>query len=513
MAPPLLINATEKRKTELVKTLGESYFHIAEYKKAIPYLQQYHDHARSSITRYENYLLGYALYQTGEFEEAGTYFQRVTAGKDELAQYAYYYLGACYLEADQKEFASNAFNEAYELPFDREIREDALFNQAQLAFELSYDPYSKAVKSLRAYLTAYPESERNDEAYNFLFKISMATRNFKDAREALEQIKVKGADYKGNFQKITFFRGIELFNQYKYEEASDMFKKAVDLDVERIITTESLFWLAESFLLQENLWGAKKYYLEFLSAPRAKQIGVYPIANYNLGYVYFNNKEYNGAIYQFKEFVTKSSEKPVLIADANLRLGDSWFASKGYDIAIAYYDKAIQSNVVDVDYALLQKSKCLGVLQRYPEQIRTLELLAGQFPSSSYIAESNYELANVYLVTRDNENSLKYFKKTAADFPGSSFALKSRLKSGLIYYNSGLNDLAIQTFKGVVSDFPATPESKEALRSLMSIYVDMGEVDDYLARISIASNLLFSSIFSSASNLSAYGMADWNSLN
>ena len=53
-------------------------------------------------------------------------------------------------------------------------------------------------------------------------------------------------------------------------------------------------------------------------------------------------------------------EKPVLVADAFLRLGDSWFISKNYDNAISYYDKAINLNTVDVDYAMFQKAKALG---------------------------------------------------------------------------------------------------------------------------------------------------------
>ena len=61
-----------------------------------------------------------------------------------------------------------------------------------------------------------------------------------------------------------------------------------------------------------------------------------------------------------------------MVADAHLRLGDSWFINKGYDNSIAFYDKAIKMNEVDIDYAMLQKARAMGVLQRYPEKIGTL---------------------------------------------------------------------------------------------------------------------------------------------
>ncbi|MCB2220524.1 MAG: tetratricopeptide repeat protein [Bacteroidetes bacterium] len=506
MAPPLLINATDKRAAELTRVLGQSYYYLGRYEQALPYLEQYYLSSRFQMTPGDFYILGHTFYQMGNYEEAARNLQQATNANDTLAQYAYYYLGAAYLKTDQKQFAANAFNSSYKIPFDQDIREDALFKQAQLAFELSYDPYSEAVRSLRAYLKAYPDSRRADEAYNFLFKISMATRNFKDAQDALENIQVKGADYKGNFQKITFYHAIDLFNQYNYEEAIKMFTKATEFNEDKLITAESVFWIAESFYRQENYWGAKKYYLDFLGTPKAKKLPVYNIANYNLGYVYFKRQEYKGCIYYFKEFISNlKDEDPVMVADAFLRLGDAWFTNKGYDNAIAYYDKAIAMNAIDVDYAMVQKSKALGVLQRYPEQIGTLRQMISSYPNSSYLSEAYYELADAYLVNKDNENALLNFKKVATDYPDGNYAVKSRLKSGLIYYNSNLNELALKTFKGVVEDYPATTESKEALESIRNIYVDMGKVDDFFA---YAKDLSFANISASEQDSITYTSAE-----
>ncbi len=506
MAPPLLVNATPTRTTELTRVIGESYFNIGEYRKALPYLKEYHTSARHQLSRSDNYMLAYALYIDGQYDAAINYFQKVPGKEDTLTQYAYYYLGASYLATDKKQFAASAFTSAYKIPFDREIREDALFKQAQLAFELSYDPYNEAVRALRNYIKAYPDSKRADEAYNFLFKISLATRNYEDAREALENIKVKGADYKANFQKITYYRAIELFNQYEYEKAAEMFKKAIDLNADRTISNESLFWMAESFYRQENFWAAKKYYLEFLSKPGAKKLDVYNLANYDLGYSNFKRKEYNGAIYYFKQFISGlSDESQAMVADAFLRIADSWFISKEYDNAIAYYDKAINLKAIDVDYALFQKAKALGVLQRYPEKIDALNQLTSKYPNSNFASEAYFEIGNTYLVLKDNEKALLNFKKVIQDYPKSIFAVKSRLKSGLIYYNNGLNDLAIKTFKSVVEDYPATAESKEALASLRNIYVDMGDADAYFE---YAGKLSFADITATEQDSVSYASAE-----
>ena len=174
VAPELYENATAKRKPEIARIIGETYYRKDKFKEALPYLYEFHKEVKVNISREDYYAYAFTLYKEGKFIDAITNFQRVTGQKDELAQYAYYYLADCYLKLDQKKFAAKAFHSAWELPFDIEIREDALFNQAQLAYELSYDPYSEAIRALKKYLVSYPNSSRNDEAYNFLFPLRQA---------------------------------------------------------------------------------------------------------------------------------------------------------------------------------------------------------------------------------------------------------------------------------------------------------------------------------------------------
>ena len=481
MAPGMLENATEKRAPEINRVIGESYYRTGHFEEALNYLDEYHKTKGLAVAREDNYSYAFCLYKASQYETAADYFQKVTGAQDELAQYAYYYLADCYLHTGNKQFAANAFSSAYKLTFDTDIREDALFNQAQLAFDLSFDPYSEAIKALKDYLRTYPNSSRNDDAYNFLYKISVTTGNYKDAQDALDNIKQKGSDYNKNYQKISLYRGIEYFNQFNDEDAIKMFKKAIELDADKAVTAEAVFWSGESFFRSDNIWGAKKYYTEFLSLPAAKKLPVYNVANYNLGYVYFKQEQYGDAIPSFQAFVSSAkNEEPTMVADANIRLGDSYFASKGYDNAIANYDKAIKMGLLDMDYTLFQKAKALGVLSRYDEEIQTLNKIIKTYPNSSIVSEAQYELGNTYLIRKDNENALYNFKKVVSDYPNSSFAVKARLKSGLIYYNSEQYELALNTFKKVVEDFPNSPESKEALVSIKNIYVEMNKVDDYL---------------------------------
>jgi tetratricopeptide (TPR) repeat protein len=59
----VLDEVEEEHKGELSKIIGDSYFHLRDYQKAVPYLETYHQ-TSGPKTREDNYLLGYSYYIT-----------------------------------------------------------------------------------------------------------------------------------------------------------------------------------------------------------------------------------------------------------------------------------------------------------------------------------------------------------------------------------------------------------------------------------------------------------------
>ena len=479
----LVETSTEKRTPEILRIMGESYYRMGNYVNAADYLGDFMESRSSAAGRTDHYQLGFALYKTQAYNKAIEHFQEVTGREDTLAQYAYYYLADCYLKTDRKKFALNAFLSAYKLPFDVEIKEDALFHHAQLAYELSFDPYSEAVRALRQYLAEYPNSSRNDEAYEFLYNIALATRNYKDALDALDNIRSKDTEHRKNYQKILYYRGIELFNQADFEEAVSHLKRSSEMDADKKIAAKSLFWIGEAFYRQGNYWSAEKYLTDFQQSPSSFGMPEYYLAYYDLGYIYYKKQEYGNSIIEFRKFAESDPGYPDLIADAGIRIADAYYVLRKYDNAIHWYDKAIATDRGETDYALFQKAISLGVLQRNEEKITTLNALISRYPRSPRITDALYELGNTYLITSRNEMALRSFKEITNDYPQSSNVGKAMLKTGLIYYNGGQNDLAIATFKKVVDRFPATPESKEALVSIRNIYVELNRVDEFFTYV------------------------------
>ncbi|HRX13224.1 MAG TPA: hypothetical protein P5210_16290, partial [Draconibacterium sp.] len=93
---PILNEVEEEHKPELSKLVGDSYFQLQQYEKAIPFLETYFLSTKLS-TREENYVLGYCYYITGSYFKAVPLMQKASEGSDEMAQNAYYHLADCYV--------------------------------------------------------------------------------------------------------------------------------------------------------------------------------------------------------------------------------------------------------------------------------------------------------------------------------------------------------------------------------------------------------------------------------
>lgn len=480
--PELFKHATYKRKPEIARMIGDAYYRDGDYEKAMEYLEEYKNTGRRNLSREDNYQIGFTYYMNNKYNDAIMHFQDVISEKDSLSQNAYYHLAACYVKTDQKKYASNAFLSAYKLDFNSNIKEDALFNYAKLSIEVAHDPYNESIKSLEQYIKEYPDSERLEEAYNLMVQLFLSTSNYKAALESIEKIKNMNTNLKKAYQKITFYRGIELFNNGDYNASIDLFKKATDYDYNKEIVAEANYWMGEAFYKLENYWGAMKYYNIFARSSAAKSLDIYSKVFYNLGYTYYKRDDYSDAVRNFKKFLNYSNQnQSKLLNDTYLRLGDCYFINKRYESAIDYYNESLRLNLTDVDYALYQKAMSYGALGEFQKKINTLDRLVKFHRSSPYVDDALYEMATTELILNDNRNALVYFNKLAKEYPKSNLAKKSLLKMGLIYYNNDQYDQAIRILKQIAEKYPNTSEARDALASLKNIYIDMNKVDDYFA--------------------------------
>ncbi len=480
-APALLKNATPTRVNEIRKYIGDAWFRKGDYKKALPYLEEYA--AKNKLTRTEHYELGYCYYKAGQYDLAAKEFGYVTGAKDRLAQNTYYLLADCYLHLGDKKNAGFAFSAAAGMDFDPEIKEDALFNYAKLTFELSYSPFNETVTALKKYIDTYPYSKRVNEAYHYLVMAYLNAKNYKLALESLNQIKDKNDELKKAYQRVAFYRALELLKTGDPDNAVTLLTRSLDYgSYDPVIRARAWFWLGEAWYRLKQDDQALEAFNKFIYSPGAVGLPEYAKAHYNIAYIHFNRKDYKSASVWFRKYLDLRGKKdPVLVADTYSRLGDCAFVLRDFELAIQYYTKAYQAGRVNPDYALYQRGFTYGLIKKPRAKIRDLTTLIEKYPKSSYVDDALYERGKAWIDVHDENRALADFREIINNYPTSSYVPKAYLQTGLVSYNRNDYKMAIRSFKMVLEKYPGTPEARYALTGLKNVYVDMNDVEAYFS--------------------------------
>ena len=500
LAKEQLPTATRLDASELNKIIGESYFNLGRFEEALPYLKEYKGkRGRWSNTDY--YQLGYAYYKQGDYESAIGEFNKIVDGKNSVAQNAYYHLADAYLQTNRKQEALNAFKNAYEMDFVPKIKEDSGLNYAKLSYEIG-NAYEPAPQAIGNYLEAYPNTPERQTLETLLIDSYITSKNYEGAMALIENN--RNFQDKEAYQKVAFYRGIELYNDGNYSEAIVNFEKSLKDPRTPEFTARALYWKAESEYTLNRIDDALLTFKQFEQTNAASSLPEYKDLGYNLGYAYFKKKNYDQAINYFEKYIKSATTDNVRKVDAYMRLGDSYFISSKYWPAMEAYNAAIEMPGGDRDYASFQKAISYGFVDRNSQKIDALNSFVSQFPKSSYRDDALYELGNTYVATGNNDKGIEAYDRLVREIPKSKFAAKSQLKKALIYDNTSRSTQALALFKKVAQDFPGTPEGVQAVASAKLIYIDMGQVEEYgrwansLDYISVEDSELDEAAFSSA---------------
>ncbi len=476
----ILNDVEEEHKPELSKIVGDSYFHLEQYEKAIPYLEAYFLSTKLT-TREENYVLGFCYYRTGSFFKAIPLLEKASAGKDEMAQNAYYHLADCYVKTNEKEKAKMAYDAASNLDFNEAVKETSLFNYAKLTYELSYSPFNETIKAFDKYIELYPNSEKNTEAYSILSEVYMVTKNYKDAVTSIEKIKVKTPNILKAYQRVLYYRGLELFNNLAYNQSIEFFNRSIENGShDRTINALAYYWKAEANYRTSDYNNAINNFTRFNSTPGATALPEYKRASYNLAYSFFKVEDYISAANHFKKFITLTQgQRTEMQADALNRLGDCNFLNTDYAQAVQYYQQSYSMKTYEADYALFQIAVCKGLQRNQQGKIENLEQLLSGFPESDFQDDALFELGRAYERLGENQKAAGQYDKIIQNHKQSNYYRKALLQLGLINYNNGDFNKSLAQYKEVADKFPETPEAQAALMGIKNSYIEMNNVEAY----------------------------------
>ncbi|MGZ3821353.1 MAG: tetratricopeptide repeat protein, partial [Mucilaginibacter sp.] len=404
--------------------------------------------------------------------------EKLVDRNDVYAQDGNYTLGNVFLKMKNKQSARNAFFVASKLTFDPQLQEDALYEYAKLSYELDFN--TQALDATRLYLKNYPRTVRNDEVKTLLGEELLNSRNYKEAVDILEPIPNKSASAKAAYQKVTYYRGLEFYNERAFENAIGIFLRSLKNPVDRKTEALTIYWMAEAMFEVRKYGESVQNFERFLDMDEASETPVYNYANYALAYAAFGGEQYSKAAHYFEKFLKGDEKDQNTINDATTRLGDSYFVLKSYSKAREYYDRIIAQHSKGEDYALFQRGMIQGLQGSPDAKISTLTDVLNQFPNSDYADDASFEIAYTYFLKNDGGTAKTGLQAMIEKYPRSSYVPRALVTIGLIDYNNGNNDLAVESFKKVIQDYSSTDEAKQALKQIEKIYTDKGDAQTFI---------------------------------
>ncbi|WP_295773151.1 tetratricopeptide repeat protein [uncultured Mucilaginibacter sp.] len=479
-AIPILNSTKQQHETDMMRIVGASYFAKGDYPNAVKYYTQFQDRDQGKTQNsQDSYQIGYAHYKTGNNAKATTELSKLVNENDEYAQSGNYTLGSIFLKSGNKQSARNAFQIASKLDFDKQLQEDALFEYAKLSYELDFN--TQALEATRQYLRNYPRSTRTDEVKTLLGEALLNSKNYKEAVEILEPIVAANPSAAEAYQKVTYYRGLEFYNERAFENAIGIFLRSLKHPRDEKIVALTTYWLAESMYEVRKYGESVEQFETFLENPQSRSLSVYNYANYGLGYAAFGDEQYKKAASYFERFLAGGPTDKNAVNDAVARIADSYFVTKNYGSAMSYYDRLIASGSQSQDYALFQRGMIQGLQSSPDAKISTLNSVLSRYPNSDFADDAAFEIAYTYFLKNEGDRAKTDLQAMIQKYPNSSYVPRALVTIGLIDYNNNQDDAAVESFKKVVQTYPSAEEAKQALKQIEKIYTDKGDAQTFIS--------------------------------
>jgi len=365
--------------------------------------------------------------------------------KDSLGQKAYFLQGLAQLKLGKKSDASRSFNQAGEIDFDLEQKEEAQFKSISIAIDLGL--WIEALEAIEKFAKSYPNSSFTASYQDFSADAILKLSSLEPATQLMLSGIPISDEMKVAYQTLTYNLGIKAYNKEQYKEAIVYFDKAITQAANQKITDESSFGKAESLSQLKDFEGAIQVYKPLVSKKNSadflqrNRIGI--------AYAYFSVKDFTNANIFFKNYVDQLKANPTGKANANaiLRLADTYLVAKNYTEALTYYNQAIENAKTEKDYALYQKGITLVYLERDAEAKATFQSLKKLFPNTKLGDDASFQENLISFRTGKYADAIAGFTDLITNQPNSPYYAESILKRAQSYSNSKQPEKAITDYK------------------------------------------------------------------
>ncbi|MDB5273501.1 MAG: hypothetical protein JWO58_1868 [Chitinophagaceae bacterium] len=461
---------------EITLLLAESYFQQEKYTDSYTYFQKAERLQSGTLPRDIAYRYGYTSYKSKMWDNATKQFKPIAGNKDTIGQAAAYYLGLSYLAMEQKEAALLSFTQASSSTYLLNIKEESDFLIGKISFDLQQ--YTQATKQLKFFIETYPKSDHQEEAGGLLGEAFLNGKDYVAAIDYLERLKRKSIRVNTAYQKLTFYRGVELYNQSQVREAISYFQKSNANPFSKEILLESWYWMGECYSVLKEYNEAIEDYSQVLKG--GTDVQSYK-ARYGLGYAYYNTQQYDKAIPHFKIYTDQweEGENSNYYKDALVRLGDLYYVTKKYPQAIAYYDKAQSAHYPETDYILFQKGIVYNLSNQSAKATENFQLIITKYHSSVYYDHALFQQAQLYMEASDYEKAAKAYTSIITRNDPNGYIPYALQKRALANFNLKKYPEAKEDYKTILTRYPQHPVGESALIGLQEILALEGSSDQF----------------------------------
>ena len=470
--------------SELHRILGEIAFHKQDYAAAADHLSRYAQMTsaqKEELVRTDMYMLGAANYRLERYDEAVRFLKQVKQERDSLSEATCLTMGNAYVRLQQPEQAKLSFQAAAAIGLTPAITEEAAYNYTLCTYQSS-SALGESVRAFNDFLTQYPDSKYENRIYQLLSDALMQSKNYAAAITILDSIPNPSPKMLQTKQYLRYQLGADHFLQGKMQQSVNWTTEVINHRAESdLYTTEAFYIRAEANYRLRNYTASEQDLNSFFARPDARKSDNYTIARYLQGYTAFSQAKYDKARDAFSIYIDAALVTEPTYADALNRIGDCYFNARQFQQAITYYGQVSKLQASGADYALFQRGYALGLQHKYNDKVIALRELISRYPKSDYADDGIYEIARAQLQQDDERNAIVTYEQLLATYPHSPLARKASLERAMLYRNLQQNEQAIAAFRQTIEKYPATEEAYTALDALQALYVETGNVNEYLA--------------------------------
>ena len=455
--------------------LAESYNQLRDSDQAIIYYRRFtENNPDSPYYRSALYGLAWNYHREGAYQWAADHFGQVVAmgERDDLTAKAAYYQAVNTRLYGQDYDAYDLFQEASVNNLRGDLADHMLYELGITAYELRL--WDEARDAFTRLINDYPNSPLLGEAYYRRGSSFIALGDFDGALSNFDRAIELEAAPASLRQEVLFQKAWLQYRNGDFRSSSRAFMRLYENNSSSELGAESLFWAAESFNQQGDLTRASRLFQQYLRSHSGGNQA--DAAHYALGWTHFKQGSYESAIAEFQRFLNQYRDVNEFVpyrTDAQLRLGDSYYALKRYPEAIRAYSR-LGGDEGD-DYALYQIGQAYYNAGEPFEAITTFRRLLSGFPESDWVEEAQYNLGFLYFQNENYDQAISTYQQLIRDFPRDPLAAKAQYGIGDALFNSGDWEDSVEAYKTVLDRYPNSLFASDAAKGIQIALIALGD--------------------------------------